>query len=69
MSAETVADVFALVRSLGTKVVEVPGLDTPIVYVHAHDVALVRPGLDVASLGRLADWLLPEVLDAAIRRP
>ena len=53
---------FDLVRRFGVRVVEVPDLDDDVIFVHDHDLALVRAELDEEGRRWVSDWLLAETL-------
>ena len=53
---------FDLVTRFGTRIVEVPDLERPLIYLPDYDIALVRTGLDGPRAERAADWLLTQAL-------
>ena len=51
---------FELVRCFGVRVVEVPDLDRPVIYVNTHSIALVRAGMDAVALAAASEWLMAQ---------
>jgi len=49
---------FDLAVRFGIRIVEVPNLGRPVVYVRECDIALVNSDLDPEGRARAADWLL-----------
>jgi hypothetical protein len=56
---------FGIVRSMGIKVLEVPGLNARVCFVEGEDVALVRSGMSHQDRCECADWVMLEATEAA----
>ena len=53
---------YDLVKSLGTKVIEVPDLGREVIYVEAANVALVDPALSPEQRVGVVEWILAEIV-------